>query len=64
MGYPLKLMSIAQLMEIGFPERMLYELAHMPRAKAALRRGRGGKILFDTDRLDEDIDTWKRLNQR
>lgn len=64
MGYPKKMMSISQLMEIGMPERMLYELAHMPRARAVMRRGRGGKFLFDTDKLDDDIEIWKQINAR
>lgn len=61
-GYPKKFMSKVELMEIGMPRRMIEEISHLKDGKATIRRGRGGKCIFDTGKLDADIARWKRLH--
>lgn len=62
--YPKALMTIKELIAVGYPKQMLNEMAHMQGAKSVVRRGKekGSRILFQTNLVEEDLAEWKRVN--
>lgn len=63
MNYPKMYMSKTELQDIGLPRRMIGELANLPGGKSAIRRGKGGKVIFDTRKLDADIELWQKAHR-
>lgn len=59
MNYPKKLMSIKELSSLGYAEATLRKYARAKGSPIVLTAG-GGKILFDTDRLDSFVEKYNR----
>ena len=61
MNYPKPIMSISELVELGYSREMLYRAAHALGSKRYILRTPGnGKILFDTEKFDRVKDRlWK-----
>lgn len=54
MKFPKPVMSISELVKMGFSRTDLYKMAHSDDAhKYVLKMG--GKILFDTERLSKEL---------
>lgn len=60
--YPKALMTVKELQTVGYPREMLLEMANMQGAKSVIRKGVGGKIWFQTSRIEEDLEEWRRVN--
>ena len=60
MTYPKPLMSITELVKMGFPRDMLYKAAHAKGAERyIIRTPGGGKILFDTEKFERVKKRWR-----
>lgn len=61
--YPKLCMKKKELVELGFPRRMLEEISHMPGAKSPVwsGKGKGAGLIYIVKFLYEDIDKWKTL---
>ena len=61
MKYPKQIMSISELVQLGFSRELLYKAAHARgNERYTLRTPGRGKILFDTERFDRVKDRlWK-----
>lgn len=64
MDYPKKIMSIAELVELGFSKEFLRQLAHAPGAPIIRGEARNSKIYFKTPLLDEFIERIQRRQTR
>lgn len=64
MDYPKKIMSIAELAELGFSKEFLRQIAHAPGAPVFRSEGRNSKIYFKTPFLDEFIERIQRRQTR
>lgn len=63
MNYPKRLMSITELSELGYAKATLRKYARAKGSPIILTAG-GGKIYFDTDRLDGFIADYNKQIQR
>ena len=61
MVYPKAVMSVKELMDMGFPKEFLRQLAHAPGAPVIRGDAVNSKIYFKTQYLDEFIE---RIQQR
>lgn len=59
MNYPKRLMSIKELSSLGYAEATLRKYARAKGSPIVLTAG-GGKIYFDTDRLDAFIEKYNQ----
>ena len=60
--YPKALMTVKELITVGYPREMLLEMANMQGARSVIRKNSGGKIWFQTNLIEEDLAEWRRLN--
>ena len=61
-NYPKALMTVKELIEVGYPREILLEMANMQGAKSVIKRGVGGKIWFQTNLIEDDLVEWRRVN--
>lgn len=60
MVYPKPLMSITELVKLGFPRDMLYKAAHAQGCERyIIRTPGGGKILFDVEKWEKTRRKWR-----
>jgi hypothetical protein len=60
MTYPKPLMSITELVKMGFPRDMLYKAAHAQGCERyIIRTPGGGKILFDVEKWEKMRRKWR-----
>lgn len=60
MVYPKPLMSITELVKLGFPRDMLYKAAHAQGCERyIIRTPGGGKILFDVEKWEKMRRKWR-----
>ena len=59
-----ELLTKKDLMALGYPERMVNELSHLPGGKSRLQRNisKGATVYFRRELLNDDVDRWKRIN--
>jgi hypothetical protein len=56
MDYPKEVMTLKELVNMGFSKKELYNIAHMRRQTIAWKSGKGGKtsnIYFSTQELEK-----------
>lgn len=56
MNYPKPLMTTSELVKMGYPKAMLYEIAHRPGQHCCIRKSlkAKGHFLFDTAKLEKE----------
>lgn len=55
-----EMMTIKELVALGYPEKMLRELSHASYARSVVkRRGQGSTIYFLKPKLAADIERWQ-----
>lgn len=57
MNYPKPFMTTSELVNMGLPYQMLYDIAHTPGQRCCLRKSHKAKahFLFDTEKLEKEI---------
>ena len=54
MNYPKPIMSISELVKMGFPKELLYKAAHAKGSERYVTKTPGrGKFLFDTEKFEK-----------
>lgn len=53
--YEKRFMKISELVKIGIPERILYEICHTPGQRIAKRFTARGHWYIDTTKLDKEL---------
>lgn len=64
--YPKALLTSKDLVSIGYPKRIVDEIAHIQGAKSVIKRdrGSGSNIYFLANLIEEDLLEWKKINCR
>lgn len=53
--YEKRFMKISELVKIGLPEKILYEICHMPGQTIARQYTKHGHWYIDTTKLDKEL---------
>lgn len=53
MEYPKKIMSISELIELGYTRNMLRDFVHIPGQRFAFKTQGGGKWMFDVEAFEK-----------
>ncbi|MCR4715816.1 MAG: hypothetical protein K5656_01415 [Lachnospiraceae bacterium] len=55
-----EMLTIKELVSLGYPEKMLRELSHASYARSVIKRhGQGSVIYFYKPKLQKDIEVWQ-----
>lgn len=64
MNYPKSIMSVSELVSMGYSKEFLRQIAHAPGAPVFRGEARNSKIYFKTPYLDEFIERIQRRQTR
>ena len=53
--YEKRFMTIPELVKLGIPKTILYEICHTPGQRIAVQFSKGGTWRIDTTKLDEEL---------
>lgn len=60
--YPKAIMTVKELVEVGYPENILRDITRDENSKSVLRRKRssGSNIYIQVNLLESDLENWKK----